>query len=418
MPANSSNAGVCTRARARRPRRPRASVDDDAAPSAARERPPSITLDENTPHDRASAHSIISGTKRRLDVAANPAFAFPPHTSARATVAFALGRRDASLARVSRVSRVAMSTAVVARPRALDLSRSSPRALRARPRARRAEATAAASSYDGKTVVCTRERGKNGALMNLLAARGARCVELPLVEAVPGEDAATFPDVLKRESWDWVCVTSPEAAKVFLEAYERAGRPSGVRVAVVGAGTGKVLAKAEPTTFAMDKQFTPSKATAATMAAELPCDQGSLILYPASKKAATTLQDGLEARGATVVRLNTYSTERVERLSPEDVAAAVRADVVTFGSPSAVRAWVELCGDALYERLTADARALQPAYVCIGETSAEACANCELPDVFYPELPGIEGWAETVFLALDMPVDDRWDGVDLTRYRA
>jgi uroporphyrinogen-III synthase len=154
------------------------------------------------------------------------------------------------------------------------------------------------------------------------------------------------------------------------------------------------------------------------MAAELPCDQGSLILYPASKKAATTLQDGLEARGATVVRLNTYSTERVERLRPEDVAAAVRADVVTFGSPSAVRAWVELCGDALYERLTADARALQPAYVCIGETSAEACANCELPDVFYPELPGIEGWAETVFLALDMPVDDRWDGVDLTRYRA
>ena len=311
-----------------------------------------------------------------------------------------------------------MSTAVVARPRALDLSRSSPRALRARGRARRAEATAAASSYDGKTVVCTRERGKNGALMNLLAARGARCVELPLVEAVPGEDAATFPDVLKRESWDWVCVTSPEAAKVFLEAYERAGRPSGARVAVVGAGTGKVLAKAEPTTFAMDKQFTPSKATAATMAAELPCDQGSLILYPASKKAATTLQDGLEARGATVVCLNTYSTERVERLSPEDVAAAVRADVVTFGSPSAVRAWVELCGDALYERLTADARALQPAYVCIGETSAEACANCELPDVFYPELPGIEGWAETVFLALDMPVDDRWDGVDLTRYRA
>ena len=64
--------------------------------------------------------------------------------------------------------------------------------------------------------MCTRERGKNGALMNLLAARGARCVELPLVEAVPGEDAATFPDVLKRESWDWVCVTSPEAAKVFL----------------------------------------------------------------------------------------------------------------------------------------------------------------------------------------------------------
>ena len=150
-----------------------------------------------------------------------------------------------------------------------------------------------------------------------------------------------------------------------------------------------------------------------TLAAELPCDQGSLILYPASKKAATTLQDGLEARGATVVSLNTYSTERVETLRAEDIADAVCADVVTFGSPSAVHALVELCGQALYDRLTADQDALQPAYVCIGETSAEACANCELPDVFYPESPGMEGWAETVFLALDMDLTDRWSGIDV-----
>ena len=238
-------------------------------------------------------------------------------------------------------------------------------------------------------------------------------MELPLVEAVPGEDAETLPSVLGRENWDWVCVTSPEAAKVFLEAYEKAGKPKGIKVAVVGAATGKVLAKAEPEAFASEKQFVPSKATAATLCEELPCDQGSLILYPASKKAATTLQDGLEARGATVVRLNTYSTESVRSLRDEDIAEAVRADVVTFGSPSAVHAWVELCGAALYERLSADSQAFQPAYVCIGETSAEACANCELPDVFYPENPGMEGWAETVFLALDMPADERWGGVDV-----
>lgn len=238
-------------------------------------------------------------------------------------------------------------------------------------------------------------------------------MELPLVEAVPGEDAETLPSVLGREKWDWVCVTSPEAAKVFLEAYEKAAKPKGIKVAVVGAATGKVLAKAEPEAFALGKQFVPSKATAATLCEELPCDQGSLILYPASKKAATTLQDGLEARGATVVRLNTYSTESVRSLRDEDIAEAVCADVVTFGSPSAVHAWIELCGAALYERLSADSRALQPAYVCIGETSAEACANCELPDVFYPENPGMEGWAETVFIALDMPADQRWGGVDI-----
>lgn len=268
------------------------------------------------------------------------------------------------------------------------------------------------SSYADKTVVVTRESGKNGALMNLLKAKGVTCVELPLVEAVEGEDVGSLPSVLTREKWDWVCVTSPEAAKVFLEGYEKAGKPKGLKLAVVGAATGRVLAKAEPVEFALENQFIPSKATAAVLVQELPCDQGSLVLYPASKKAATTLQDGLEERGATVVRLNTYSTEAVTELNASDVQRAVSADVVTFGSPSAVRAWVDLCGDALYERISSSDDALQPAYVCIGETSAEACANCELPDVFYPENPGMEGWAETVFAALDMSASDRWDGYE------
>ena len=277
--------------------------------------------------------------------------------------------------------------------------------------------THASSSEDGATrvytdkkVVVTRELGKNGALMNVLKSRGVTCVEMPLIEAVDGEDLETLPKVL-REKWDWVCVTSPEAAKVFIEGYEKAGKPSGLRCATVGVATGKVLAAAYPDVFGLEKQFIPSKATAATLVKELPCDQGSLVLYPASKKAATTLEEGLEARGATVVRLNTYSTEPVENLDPKIVLEAVRADVVTFGSPSAVRAWVDLCGGALYEHITSAEGVFQPAYVCIGETSAEACANCELPDVFYPENPGMDGWAETVFLALDLPTTDRWGGL-------
>lgn len=34
--------------------------------------------------------------------------------------------------------------------------------------------------------------------------------------------------------------------------------------------------------------------------------------------------------------------------------------------------------------------------VCIGATSAKACHSVGLPNVFYPEAPGIEGWAECV----------------------
>lgn len=49
-----------------------------------------------------------------------------------------------------------------------------------------------------------------------------------------------LPGLLRDEAWDWVAVTSPEAAAVFLEGWEAAGRPD-VRVAVVGGGTGEVL---------------------------------------------------------------------------------------------------------------------------------------------------------------------------------
>ncbi len=47
----------------------------------------------------------------------------------------------------------------------------------------------------------------------------------------------------ESERFDWVCVTSPEAASVFMEGWREAGRPA-VRVAVVGDGTARVLREA------------------------------------------------------------------------------------------------------------------------------------------------------------------------------
>ncbi len=56
-------------------------------------------------------------------------------------------------------------------------------------------------------------------------------------------------------------------------------------------------------------------------------------------------QAGLAARGAEVVRLNTYSTLPVAALPADALAAARGAEVVAFASPSAVKAWVALAGD-------------------------------------------------------------------------
>ena len=106
------------------------------------------------------------------------------------------------------------------------------------------------------------------------------------------------------------------------------------------------------------------------------------MLYPASAKAANTLQGGLADRGFTVRRLNTYSTEPAA-WDEADLQAAKAADIVTFASPSAVAVWAERVGTA------------QPV-ACIGETSAEASDRAGFGTVAFPDAPGMGGWVEAV----------------------
>ena len=253
------------------------------------------------------------------------------------------------------------------------------------------------ATYAGRRVVLTREEGKNGDMRARLSVRGIEVLEMPLIETAAGADAAALPAALADAAgWDWVCITSPEAAKVFLRGWHEAGEPD-VPIATVGKGTAKVL-KGEYARGALTREaFTPSKADAATLAGELPLTAKSArVLYPASAKAASTLQEGLRSRGARVTRLNTYSTEKVTAVDPDAMALALAADVVTFGSPSAVKAWLALSGLADEE-----GRGAHPLYACIGGTSARACDKVGLPGVLFPESPGVDGWERIVLDALD-----------------
>ena len=88
-----------------------------------------------------------------------------------------------------------------------------------------AAAALAPSDAQQPQVVLTRERGKNGQLIRALKQRGIRVLEMPLVETMPGPDRDSLPEVLRQGGLDWVVVTSPEAAAVFLRGWESAGRP-------------------------------------------------------------------------------------------------------------------------------------------------------------------------------------------------
>mmetsp|Transcript_31382 Transcript_31382/g.46365 ORF Transcript_31382/g.46365 Transcript_31382/m.46365 type:complete len:133 (+) Transcript_31382:251-649(+) len=124
-------------------------------------------------------------------------------------------------------------------------------------------------------------------------------------------------------------------------------------------------------------------------------DKQCSVLYPASQKAKNTLQDGLEARGFTVTRLNTYDTIPAT-WNAHQTEMAKGANVVCFASPSAVKSWVK-------NQEKANGRCERVAAACIGETSAQACREQEWKEsqIYYPEKPGVEGWVNAVVEALD-----------------
>jgi len=300
-------------------------------------------------------------------------------------------------------------------------------------------ASTSAEENDGIIrVALTREAGKNGkfrqALEEHFAAASASLneedsllrimiepTELPCIAHADGPDYDKLSVVLRETAWDYVAVTSPEAARVLASAWPwtSSTRQTATAtttpstppaVAAVGKATEKALREAE-----IDVRFCPSKATAKVLVKELPLtvpsvvtsgggvsnsssSSSSKVLYPASARAATTLQTGLEDRGFCVTRLDTYDTVTAV-WSPEEREISAQIRIACFASPSAVAGWVQNTSDG-------NCNGNNSNFVlaaCIGETSAQACREHGWAEeaIFYPDKPGIEGWVQAVSQAVE-----------------
>ncbi|XP_022144140.1 uroporphyrinogen-III synthase, chloroplastic [Momordica charantia] len=249
------------------------------------------------------------------------------------------------------------------------------------------------SSISAPKVVVTRERGKNGKLVNALAKHGINCLELPLIQHRQGPDLNRLHSVLGDSVFDWIVITSPEAGLVFLEAWKAAGMPK-VRIGVVGAGTANIFEDVlQSSNQLLDVAFAPSKAIGKVLASELPKlgDTKCRVLYPASTKASNDIEEALSNRGFEVMRLNTYTTAPVDYVDQTVLEQARSLPVVTVASPSAVRAWVNLISEP---------NEWEKSLACIGETTAAAAERFGLKNVYYPKNPGLEGWVDSILEAL------------------
>ncbi|WP_051363371.1 uroporphyrinogen-III synthase [Deinococcus murrayi] len=195
----------------------------------------------------------------------------------------------------------------------------------------------------GRTVAVTRTREGASRLSDVLRARGAEVLEVPLIRFAPaGDEAALHARLRDLSGVSWLLLTSNQGVTALSEHLERLGlgaeHLAGVRVAAVGPSTARSLSA-----WGRPADFVPSTPGARHLGAELPAAPGELALHLTSQLAEAELQRALGARGVRYARAELYRTEPAQ-LGEAALARLRGADVVTLASGSAARHLAGLAG--------------------------------------------------------------------------
>ncbi len=188
----------------------------------------------------------------------------------------------------------------------------------------------------GRRVVVTRPAGFADELVELLEAEGAMAIVAPLIEAVDEPDGIARLAGLDPAAFDWVVVTSRNAASRLRETHGTALAESSVAVAAIGTATAAAVGSC---------QLVPAVHSAVGLLAEMPTPPagGGRVLVVHAVDAAPTLVDGLRAAGWSVTSVSPYRSAALRPTARQQITM-LSADAVLFASGSAARAWVEVFG--------------------------------------------------------------------------
>jgi uroporphyrinogen III methyltransferase/synthase len=226
----------------------------------------------------------------------------------------------------------------------------------------------------GLRVAVTHTTERRGGLETRLRELGADVFSFPTLEIAPPEerggeeaDAEVFANI---SDFDWIVMTSVNAATMLFAGLERAGLDaralSGVRLCAVGGVTTHAIEERFLKLDAAPKRFGVDAVLGALR--EVGDLEGASILLPRADIARQSLPDALREARARVSELVAYKTK-----APQDAEARVEEllnyepHVVAFTNSSAARHFAGLLGQDALETLLADA-----AVACIGPVTAQA----------------------------------------------
>ncbi|GAA1133045.1 uroporphyrinogen-III synthase [Citricoccus alkalitolerans] len=245
----------------------------------------------------------------------------------------------------------------------------------------------------GRPVILTRQPAQAGAVEAGLAEAGYRIAFLPLTDFALPEDLAGLRGIVRQvapagQGVDptpaWLVLTSPNTVRALLHAGWDGRVTAGLRVAVTGPGTARVLAAAGCTEIPWMPE---GDASAAGILAQFPPPGDTpnrVVLLPQSALATDEVAEGLTERCWEVHHVQAYRTvpypatpgRRLLDGLPQEVESAETVSVdelsgadVVLTSPSAVRELVRRRGTAV----PAGTR-----FIALGHPTARAAAAASL----------------------------------------
>jgi uroporphyrinogen-III synthase len=248
-------------------------------------------------------------------------------------------------------------------------------------------------SLRGKRILVTRGEGQGEEVSAIIRKRGGVPVVFPTVRLVPPDDLAPLDEALARlETFHWVLFTSANAVRFFFDRAAKRGIrgiPEGVRVASVGPGTTRELARhGSPVHCAAEKH------TAEGLVTSLAADgfAGKRFLFPRALEGREVIPEEIRRRGGTLDVVAAYRND----LPPRDEKTAREIgkrppDVCTFASPSAFHNFFLLLGEEQASYVLSRSR-----IAVIGDVTAKAVEERNYSVDIMPETFTLAGMLEAI----------------------
>ncbi len=255
----------------------------------------------------------------------------------------------------------------------------------------------------GKRVLVTRAEEQAEVLASKLEELGAETVKLPLIRIEPPEDESPLQEAIDKvlaQGYDWVVFTSVHGVRTFFERLRQrnAGleRLNSVKFAVIGPATGKELERFGAQTAAMPERYTNEGLTEMFegMLKASRCSRPIRFLLWRAQGAREVLAKKLRELGASVDEVYAYRTvpnplpqEQIDEMLKEPV------NIVTFTSPSTVKAFFEVLGNERARKILSNAKV-----AVIGPVTERACKDFGVEPEIVAQVHTVDGLVNAILL--------------------